>query len=393
MSERIGLYWRLLASYLLVVVVGCTIFYLTGAAFAPLFLERHMGGMIAMMDSPMMSAMTIDLNEAYRRATQEAMGWSIMMSTLVAGAVSLYVTGRLVAPLRAMTRASQRVAAGRYGERLKVVAPGEIGALARAFNVMAEALETSERRRVDLLADVAHEFKTPLSSLQGYIQGMRDGLFQADAPTIAACERQLVRLKRLLADLSLLSRVETGQEMINPGPVAVASLLAPLEAAFTPLFHRKGVTFSLEPVRPSLRVRADKDRTGQVLTNLVDNALKHTSCGGSVQLSAQELNKNEVRFEVRDTGEGIREEDLPHLFTRFYRADKARQHDEEQGSGIGLTIAKHYVEQQGGRLGVESEHGQGSFFWFTLPSVPSRSLQRESGDKDPGTFTETLHGP
>jgi signal transduction histidine kinase len=117
-------------------------------------------------------------------------------------------------------------------------------------------------------------------------------------------------------------------------------------------------------------VQADPQRTAQVLANLLDNALKHTPCGGEVRLSVAEAREGEVLFEVKDTGKGVAEEDLPHLFTRFYRADKSRHYDPEQGSGIGLTIAKHYVEKQGGRIGAESTLGQGSRFWFTLLRAP-----------------------
>jgi histidine kinase len=364
-----SLYWRLLGSYLLIILVGCVTLYWAGDAFASLFLEQHMGSMMTEMDgmSAMMDVMTSDLNTAYHQATQQAMLWGMGVAALVASAVSLFVSRRIVSPLREIQQVSQRIAAGQYQERLDTRAPGEIGELAHAFNDMARTLEQTERRRVELLSNVAHEFKTPLSSLRGYVQGIKDDLFKANEETLNACLRQLGRLERLLADLSLLSRVETGQEAFNPRPVPVLELLEQVAASFRPAFSTKNIELVLEPPPPSLLVRADVQRTGQVLTNLIDNALKHTSAGGEVRLSARAARDNSIMVTVSDTGEGIAGEDLPHLFTRFYRADRSRHHDVEQGSGIGLTIAKHYIERQGGRIGVDSELDKGSRFWFTLP--------------------------
>ena len=372
LRRNLSLYWRLLASYLLVILVGCVTLYLAGDAFAPFFFEQHMGGMMTRMSGMdrMMGAMAADLNEAYQRATQQAMVWGLSVSALIASAVGLFVTGRIVAPLRRMQQASQRIASGQYQDRLNAQAPGEIGELAQAFNEMASALENTERRRVELLGNVAHEFNTPLSSLHGYIDGFADGVFQPDAETLEACKRQLTRLERLVADLSLLSRVETGQEALQPRLTEAITLLEGVAAAFRPQSREKGVALFLTSIPADLTVFADPQRTGQVLNNLVANALRHTLAGGEVRLSAQPSKSGEALFRVTDTGEGIPLEDLPHIFTRFYRADKARTQD-GGGSGIGLTIAKRYVEMQGGRIGLESQPGQGSSFWFTLPAIPA----------------------
>lgn len=364
------LYWRLLASYLLVIVVVCFTLYWVSTAFSTFLLDRHVSSMTRQMQhmSPMMEAMSADIEAAYQRVTQSSMIWGLVVSALVAGAVGFFVTQRIVAPLRKMQSASRRIATGQYRERLDVQAPGEIGDLAAAFNEMATSLEQTEARRVELLANVSHEFKTPLSSLRGYVSGLRDGLFEADADTLEACQRQLERLEGLVADLSLLSKVETGQEELETRQVGVSSLLEQSAAAFRPAFNEKGVVLRIEPAQAPSAVLADPQRTNQILANLLDNALKHTPAGGEVSLSASD-DRNEVRFEVKDSGEGVSADDLPHLFTRFYRVDKSRSHRPKQGSGIGLTIAKHYVERQGGRIGVTSEPGAGSSFWFTLPAA------------------------
>ena len=363
-----GLYWRLLISYLLVILVVCFTMYWVAEAFALYFMDQNLASMIRRMQdmSPMMQAMSADLDAAYRRASQSTMLWGLAVSALVAGFVGFFVTQRIVAPVRKMQRASRRIAAGQYQERLDVQAPGEIGELAAAFNDMAASLQQTEARRVELLSNVAHEFKTPLTSLKGYVAGLRDGLFEADVDTLEACERQLGRLERLVADLSLLSRVETGQEELEPCKLLVGELLEQARTTFLPAYAEKGLHLEVEAPQKRLAVLSDPQRTSQVLANLLDNALKHTASVGEVVVSTEETHDS-VRFEVRDTGEGVSENHLPHLFTRFYRADKSRTRADKQGSGIGLTIAKLFVERQGGEIGVSSEAGVGTVFWFTLP--------------------------
>ncbi len=376
LARDLSLYWRLLASYLLIILVGCFTFYLAGDTFATFFFDQHMGGTMQRMRGagPMMDLMVSDLGAAYQQASRQGMVWGMSAAALIASAVSLFVSRRIVAPVRKMQRVSRRIAAGRYQERLDPQAPGEIGELAACFNDMAHALEQTETRRVDLLANVAHEFKTPLSSLRGYVTGLRDGTFEARDETFEACACQVARLERLVADLALLSRVETGQETLQLAPLAVADLLEAAASSFRPDYGGNGVALEVSPTA-NLYVQADAERTLQALANLLDNALKHTPRGGTVSITTR-AHGGEILFEVRDTGEGVAATDLPHLFTRFYRTDKARRHAPEQGSGIGLTIVKHYVECQGGQVGVKSELGEGSVFWFTLPRAAAMPAPR-----------------
>ena len=383
LPRRFGLYWRLLTSYLLVILVGCFTLYWAGEVFADYFFDRHMGGMMQQMrhTSPMMEAMAADLNAAYRRASERSMIWGLGVSALVAGVVGLFVTRRIVAPVRRMQGASQRIAAGQYRERLETSAPGEIGELATSFNEMAQALERVETRRVELLANVAHEFRTPLTNLRGYVAGFQDGIFEPDEETLEACTRQLSRLERLVADLSLLSKVETGIDELQPQAIGAAELVRQNTAAFRPRFEEKGVTLCVQDKAASVQVNADPQRAAQVFANLLENALRHTPSGGEVRISTS-WSREEVRFEVEDTGSGIPPEEIDHVFTRFHRVDKARSYDPNGGSGIGLTIAKHYVERQGGRIGVESEPGRGSHFWFTLPAA-SVARQRPQAEPHP----------
>ena len=369
---RSSLYWRLLPSYLLVIVVAAGTTFLAGEALAPFFLERHVDAMMETLHAhgdQTLDAMADDLETGFRRALTQSLLWALMASGIAASVVGLYVTRRVVRPLRALTRASRRIAGGRYSQRLGTHAPGEIGELAAAFDTMAATLERSEERRVQLMADVAHEFRTPLSNLRGYLEGLEDGVFRPEELALPA-GRQLQRLERLADDLSLLSRVETGQLELRATEVDAARLLAAVADAFRPRFEAKGVELRVD-AEPNAPIWADAERTEQVLTNLVANALRFTPAPGRVTLTSGTAEQGRVRFEVSDTGEGIPEEQLGLVFNRFYRGDQSRARQEGGGSGIGLTLARQLVERQGGDIGVSSAVGHGSTFWFTLPRAPN----------------------
>ena len=369
-DRRSSLFWRLLPTYLIVIAVAAATMLLSAQSVAPYFLHRHVDQMMRAAQGSPMEAMTLemadDLAIAYSRAMSQAIVWSVLAAAAASGLVGLYVTRRIVAPLRAMRRASRRIADGRYHDRLGAGAPGEIGDLADAFNAMADTLEHTENTRVQLLADVAHEFRTPLSNLRGYLEGLEDRVFAAEPAVFDACRRQLGRLERLLNDLGLLSRIETGQIELTPRPVEALDLLEQAVIDMAPAFQQKGVELQLPTRTSSLTGLADADRTAQVLGNLLHNALRYTPSGKAVRLVAQGVG-DEVRFEVADEGPGIGPADLRNIFKRFYRADKSRGHSEGSGSGIGLTIARELIERQGGAIGVESALGQGARFWFTLP--------------------------
>ncbi|HRN19292.1 MAG TPA: HAMP domain-containing protein, partial [Trueperaceae bacterium] len=182
-APKSSLYWRLLPAYLLVIVVGAGTTFLAGEALAPFFLQRHVDDMMGTLQAggtQSFDVMAADLEAGFRRALTRSLLWALLASAVAAGVVGLYVTRRLVRPLRALTHASRRIAGGQYSQRLGGGAPGEIGELAAAFNVMAETLERSEERRVQLMADVAHEFRTPLSNLRGYLEGLEDGVFKPE---------------------------------------------------------------------------------------------------------------------------------------------------------------------------------------------------------------------
>lgn len=370
-TSRGTLYWRLLLSYLVLLSVGAATAFLVAEAVAPFFFQRHIAAMevaLAHVENIDLGSMASDLVTSYRDTVTQSLLWAIFVGAAAAGGVSLFVTQRIVLPLRAMTRASRQIAGGHYSRRLDTRAPGEIGDLAEAFNVMASTLESSEERRVILLADVAHEFRTPLSNLQGYLEGLEDGVF-VPADVVVPAMRQVARLERLTSDLSILSKVETGQLTLDRKPVAARDLLDRTAIAFRKRATDGGVTLEVAMSSKPVWVSADVERTSQVLDNLVSNALRYTPVGARVTLACTGRQEGSICFEVADTGAGIAAEHLPHIFHRFYRVDAARGRNEGGGSGIGLTLVKQLVERMGGSVDVRSEVGRGTTFGFTLPEA------------------------
>ena len=365
--SRLGFFPRLLLAFFLVIIVAGVVLYLVGSALAPSLLQAHLESMgITHHNIPIgTSLMLTDLEVGYKSALTKSLLWAVVAALLIGGGLSLYITSQVAGPLGRMRGATRRIAKGEYSERVRYAGPGEISDLVADFNMMAEALEASETQRSDLIRNLAHEFRTPLMNLRGYIEGVEDGVFQFDEETIGATKRQLERMERLMNDLSLLSRVDAGRESVQPERVGLESICQAAINTVRPQFVQKGVGLRCEPIPPDLFVLADPIRTEQVLTNLLINALRHTPAEGEVVLWATR-GTDQATMHVRDTGEGISEEALPHIFKRFYRGNGKNA---TAGSGIGLTIAQYFVEAQGGSLKAESELGKGSHFWFTLPKA------------------------
>lgn len=358
---------KLFISYLLIVVVGSVVLWVTAEAVAPTAFSRHLSAMVRVTGQP--PQMMGDLFMGFLRAMNTALAVAATAAFLAAVAVSIFVTRRIVAPVRAMRTASARIADGRYSERVPVTSDDELGDLAGQFNRMATRLEQVEQMRRDLIADVAHELRTPLASIDGYMEALIDGVIPAEPETFHRIRREAARLQRLVADLRELSRVEAGQLPVQMRPVAVSELADAAAARMRPQFDDKGVALDVD-VPPGLpRVLADPDRVGQVLTNLLGNALQYTRPDGHVTIRARR-EQGMVMIAVADTGVGIAPEHLPHLFDRFYRVDHSRARS-SGGSGIGLTIARHLVEAHGGTIRAESAGpGRGATFTFTLPPAP-----------------------
>ncbi len=376
-SQRVsGLVVRVFAANLVVVAVAAVGALLAGTALAPIVLESHMGMMGDVQGAGPMGDMLADLESTYRVALVQSLMWAVGFATLAAAVVAWVVTGRLVAPLRAMREVSSAIAAGRYGRRLDASAPGEIGDLAGAFNAMAGALEGGDRVRRQLVTDLAHELRTPISNLRGYLEALEDGVFELDDTTRAALRRQVDRLERLVADLALLHDLEAGQVPLVVDDVDLTGLAVGSMAAVQARFDEKGVGLSLDAPPEPVRVVADAVRFGQVLENLLANALRHTPIGGRVRVVVRTAG-DQARVEVRDTGPGVPAAEREAVFRRFYRGDPARGVAAGEGTGVGLTIARALVERQGGTIGVREAEGGGAAFFVTLPAGQSEATRAE----------------
>lgn len=292
-------------------------------------------------------------------------------SMVTATAASLFVSGRITRPLKYMLAATRRISAGSYDEQVPVQESDELGELSESFNAMAAALRDGELRRREFIADVSHELRTPLSTLQGYMEGLVDGVVQPDEETWGILYAESERMRRLVEDLRQLSRVEAGQLDLYPAPAPPESMVRSAAESMSPLFAEGGVDLGTRVTEGLPEVMADPDRVVQVLTNLLRNALHYTPEGGEVTVAAAPRGAA-VLFTISDTGSGIPPEHLGRVFERFYRVDKSRSR-EAGGSGVGLAISRALVESMGGEIWAESDGpDRGTTFAFTLP------LTRES---------------
>ena len=358
---------KLLFSYLIIIAVGFLILIAASQFSLPTAFNRHMGGMGAGMGGMMGQAGMQTLYQDFRASFNEALSYAVLAAVVIAASVSVLFSRSVVAPLRAMMDASQRIAAGDYDERVEAHGQDELAQLATRFNQMAEKLGEVEAMRRRLIGDVSHELRTPLTAIKGSMEGLMDGVLPAAAETFQEIHAEADRLNRLVDDLQELSRVEAHAYQLDLRALDLASLVKAVSKLLSPQFESKRIAldFKLAPYLPP--ILADEDRAVQILTNLIGNALQYTPENGAVTVSATRAN-GEVQIAVHDTGVGIPPEHLEHIFDRFYRVDKSRSRRVGGGSGIGLTIARALVEAQGGQIWVESEgDGKGSTFTFTLP--------------------------
>lgn len=277
------------------------------------------------------------------------------------------LSGRMLAPLQNLGAAARRLGQGDLSQRAEAAGPGEIRQLALSFNQMAAGLEEAERHRRNLTADVAHELRTPLSNIQGYLEAIKDGLIQPTPETIDTIHGQAAHLSRLVEDLRLLAQVDAGALELRRAPTAMGDLLLSGVEAVRPRAEGKGVGLGLEVAGPLPVAAVDATRIAQVVGNLLENAITHTPEGGRVTVSGR-AEGGWVEVAVADTGRGIAPEDLPRVFDRFYRADPSRARA-TGGAGLGLTIARRLVEAHGGTIEAESAAGQGSRFVLRLPAA------------------------
>ncbi len=364
LSRQAGIGLRLLLAQTLVLIAGAASVWIVAAIVGPpLFREHlHRAGV------PEMSSEQVHAEEAYTYATAISVTVALAVSALTALAVTWYLSWRVQRSVAEVSSAAAAVADGHYDSR---VSPPRLGdsfdALANAFNQMASRLESVEATRRRLFGDLAHEIRTPVSVLEAYLEAVEDGVKSLDRETITLLRDQTRRLVRFSDDVAALAQAEESQASIAPTFFAPGTLIETAITAATDRFSASGVTLTsrLEGDLPPLW--GDQHRLGQVLANLLDNALRHTPPGGRVIIAAGPAD-GALTITVTDDGEGVAAEHLPHLFDRFYRADVARTRA-HGGAGIGLAIAKALVEAHGGHITAHSRGpGTGATFTVTLPT-------------------------
>lgn len=303
---------------------------------------------------------------------------TVFLAALIAAATALGLAALLMRqitlPLSRLMRAAQRIAAGDLSVRTPATDNDEIGELTRVFNQMAASLEAQERLRRNLMADVAHELRTPLAGIQGAIEAMLDGVFPADAPNLAAVHAETLLLSRLVDDLHTLANAEAGQLRLERSPVDLTEICCSQVNAFALRARERHVVLRIETPQQPMWIEADALRLQQVLHNLLDNALRHTPEHGVVVVRVC-VGQDHTIVTVTDNGPGISAEDLPRVFDRFYRGDPSR-HRATGGAGLGLAIARKLVEAHGGHIWVDSPapgSDRGTEFGIWLPRCPSPS--------------------
>jgi len=286
------------------------------------------------------------------------------VAVIVLGGLAILVAGRTFRRVATrfgdLVEAAGRIESGDYSVRLPERGPREVRSLTRAFNAMSARLEATDTRRRSFLADVTHEFRTPLSIIRGQAEAFADGVYLADAAHVAPILDATRTLARLVEDLGTLALSETGSLVLAREPVDLAVLVNSTVASFSPAAEAAGITLTGEVARDVPPVQVDPARLSGVLRNLITNALRHTPSGGSVHVSATR-SEGLLTVEVRDTGDGIPPDLLPRVFDRFVKGPGST------GSGLGLAIARDLVQAHGGTIEATSQVGVGTTVRFTLP--------------------------
>jgi two-component system, OmpR family, sensor histidine kinase BaeS len=324
--------------------------------------DRLVGYLAVFAPASMMHTRTAAENAFIQRINRTLILASLG-ATILSLLLAVVLAQALTRPLRELTQATRAVAQGDLTQTVTVRSQDELGELAAAFNQMSHDLAQMQNQRRQMTADIAHELRTPLSLILGYAEALRDGALPATPESHTIIHDEAVRLSRLVEDLRTLSLVEAGELPLTRRETAVAPLIEQVAAAHQPRAQQQGVRLQTDLAANLPAITADPDRLKQVIVNLLDNALRHTPAGGQVVVSARQVGP-ELAIAVQDSGPGIAPEDLPHIFDRFYRADKSRTRG---GSGLGLAIARSIAQAHGGRLTVASQPGQGAAFTLWLP--------------------------
>ena len=298
--------------------------------------------------------------------------YGALIGAVIALILGVVLSRTLTRPIRELTQATHAVSEGDLSQQVPVRSNDELGELAQAFNRMSSELSRSVNSRKQMTADIAHELRTPLSLILGHAEAVHDGVLPPSRENFEIIREEATRLEHLVNDLRVLSLADAGELSINLQTVEPQRLLQDIASTYQYQAQRKNVVLELNIASPLPTIEVDPGRMTQVLTNILDNALRHTPEGGKITLSAQEIDR-QIELSIQDSGPGLRKEDLQRIFDRFYRTDASRQRDGDLsgGSGLGLAIAKSIVQAHGGQLSAESETGKGLRVIISLPEQQS----------------------
>jgi two-component system, OmpR family, sensor histidine kinase BaeS len=354
---------RLFVGQLLVILAGAATLGVVAFLVAPPIFHDHVRRAVG----PVSDVVASHLDAALSETLLLALAIGIGAAAATAGAVSWLLATRIARPIEELSATADALAAGHLDARATPpVADDELADLTGAFNAMADSLEHTEQTRRRLLADLAHELRTPLATVEAYHEGLADGVIDPDPATVDVLADATSRLRRLVEDVSLVSLAEEGRLPFDLHPVDLRDLVTNAIDALQPTADTAGIALSHHLPETPVTVDADPDRLAQVLANLLANAIEHTRGGDTITVAVTSGDHRAV-IEVTDTGAGISPQHLPHIFQRFYRADPARRRT--QGSGIGLTISRAIVQGHGGDLTAASPgEGRGTTFSIDLPT-------------------------
>lgn len=309
-----------------------------------------------------------------------AVNRSLWIAILIAGFVALVLAlgfaSTLLKPLHKLQIAAERMEQGDLSQRVSISTKNEIGALAHAFNTMADSLNRSEQMRQNMMNDVAHELRNPLMNIRGSLELLADRILEPTPETLASLYEETSLLSRLVSDLQDLSLAEAGQLRLARQPVHLAEMVGQTVQIVQPQMESKHLQLDVSLPSHLPLVEADPERIAQILRNLLSNAITHTPDYGEISLTAS-LSEAMVRIMIQDSGTGITPEHLPYLFERFYRVDASRTRA-TGGTGLGLAIVKQLVQAHGGQISVTSQAGKGSSFTFTLPALIHPTSQHKN---------------
>jgi signal transduction histidine kinase len=339
---------------------------------SPLYISTDM--QLPGQSSPAITIPTGSAEASFLTSVNRSLWLAILVAGLTALLLALLFASTLLKPLHTLKAAAGRMEQGDLSQRVSIKGKGEIGALAHAFNAMADGLSRAEQVRRNLVSDVAHELRNPLMNIRGYLELLQDQVLEPTPETLASLYEETSLLSRLIADLQDLSLAEAGQLHLTRRPISLEEVVSQTVQMVQPHLARKNLALHvhLPPDLPC--IEADQERVAQILRNLLSNAITHTPSKGEICITAS-ASESLVTIRMKDTGAGIAPEHLPYLFERFYRVDSSRARA-TGGTGLGLAVVKQMVQAHGGQIVVESQPGKGTCFTFTLPAISSAPLNR-----------------